>query len=318
MVIGAGPTGIYAYQQLQRAFGTDAVCLVERTGLVANIKKYPPQLWHSPMHELIFPDTSGNPQHFPTNGQVVDYYTKYFHEHGMSIIHDEVEQIRATDGSDGADRPSVQVTMKSGSSYRVNIVVICTGIFDNKRELPLEVPEGLSYQVRHGYPDDFEMEGKHMVLVGGGNSAVDYFNHFIGKNRVTWIMRGGGHVNPPGLQRQLLYHNMRAHKDRIIIYARTEVIAFHKHGIELSNGTTVSPVDHCNVFIGFHGKHPLVEQVAKFNDKGNPVLYDQFRTEVPGVYLYGACNNPEKFSIDNWIKPQCIQPLIDCIKRSKI
>ena len=73
---------------------------------------------------------------------------------------------------------------------------LCTGIFENKRKLSINT--NYPY-IDYNYPD-FTTTKKHLTLIGGGNSALDYIIYLLPYNKITWILkstytRNSAHLN---------------------------------------------------------------------------------------------------------------------------
>ena len=85
--------------------------------------------------------------------------------------------------------------------------------------------------------------------------------------------------------------------------------------IILSNGLHIENIYQCNVLIGFTGRNKLLERIKiNFDEEDNPILNDNLKTNLDNIYLYGACSNPKKFSIDCWIIPLYLNKIIDDLK----
>jgi thioredoxin reductase len=277
--------------------------------LVANIKKYPPQLWHSPIQELVYEDLSpASGKQFPTNNEVVTYYEDYFKRHKYEYVHEEIINITKT--SDGHGQ--LMIACASGRVMTSRIVVICAGIFESKNYL--SIPSVHAPYVRYGYPDDYTLKGKKLVVYGGGNSSVDYINHFLPNNSIIWIMRGDITTHIPPLQKNLFLRNQIAYGHQLTIYNNTTITEFTEDSVMLSNNATIKDMYQCNIFIGFNGKNSLIEKMGvELNNCNNPILKSNFETNIDNVFLYGACSDPIKFAINNWIKPGSITALTDSL-----
>ncbi|MEV4538669.1 NAD(P)-binding domain-containing protein [Asanoa sp. NPDC049518] len=182
VVIGAGPAGLATLKALADR-GIDAVCLDagDRPGglwvlggpgsaayrtLHLNTSRTRTQFADFPM-PADWPD-------YPSHDRILDYLTAYAEKFGLgeAIRHGHVvTNVRRTDDggwSVDADGPDGRV------STRASHVVVASG-HNSVPRWPDPLPDGLTAdQVHsHDYRDPRQLAGRRVLVVGGGNSAMD-------------------------------------------------------------------------------------------------------------------------------------------------
>lgn len=103
---------------------------------------------------------------FITGPELVEKFTNQFlHRHYIQHIMDEVSSINPKDGD-------YEIVTRSKNSYRAKAVIIATGMKRRKLGIPGEerlLRKGVSHSALQ---DTSIFTGKHIVVVGGGNSGV--------------------------------------------------------------------------------------------------------------------------------------------------
>ena len=177
-IVGAGPCGLAAAIAAKRA-GLTAV-VFDRGAIVSGIASYPTFMTFFSTAERI---AIGGvpfiiPTEKPTRRDALAYYRGVASHHGLDVRQFEtVESMEAIDAAGTtAARPArwrLHSRQRTGTTHETDAhaVVVATGYFGRPNRLG--VPGESMPHVRHGYVDGHEAWNQSVVIVGGGNSAVD-------------------------------------------------------------------------------------------------------------------------------------------------
>jgi thioredoxin reductase (NADPH) len=170
-VVGAGPCGIAAGIAARRA-GLSCV-LFDKSCVVSSISGYP--TWMTFFSTADRLEIGGVPfvvaGDKPTRREALRYYQRLAREFELDVRqYEAVESVVRHDHDDVfelATRTSVDVQR----SYMARNVVIATGYFDSPNML--DIPGEELPKVAHRYREGHAYYDQDVVVVGGGNSAVD-------------------------------------------------------------------------------------------------------------------------------------------------
>ena len=277
VIIGSGPAGlsaaIYTARALLNPLVITGIQLGGQISLTSEVENYPGLF---------------NPETTPTGPDMVALMQQQAEHFGARLAFEEVIEVNFRDGP-----PFVVMTYNE--TYLADAVIVTAGASPKHLDVPGEteyVGRGVSYC---GTCDGFFFRGKDVVVVGGGDSAMEE-SIFLTKfaDKVTIIHRRDELRAGPTLQK-------RAFANQKINFVWDSVIEkIQGNGVVgevLLRNVKTDEVDKMStdgVFI-FIGHYPnsqfLVNQVAM--DEQGYVITDEFmRSNVPGVYAAGEIQDP--------------------------
>jgi len=302
LVVGAGPTGIAIGAEARR-HGLDVV-LLDRGPLTANLMDFPTYMRFFTTRDLL--EIAGLPfavpDDKPDRRQALAYYRAVVAHHDVPIaLHEEVRRVVRN-----ADGFVVETTRAAGSrSWRARSVALATGYFHRPRRLG--VPgEDLPF-VRQRYLEPYGHFGESVVMVGGGNSAVE---------AALELWRAGVEVTlvhrRPAVKPTVKYwlrpdFEHRVEEGSIAAHYETVVTGFRDGGVELRGpaGATLVAADAVYVLIGYEPDAELERRCGIEVDRATAVPWFDAETcesNVSGLYIAGtlqAGNDLGKIFIEN-------------------
>lgn len=168
-VAGAGPCGLAAGMAAQRA-GLSCT-LFDRGSVVSSISGYPTHMTFFSTPDRL--EIGGVPfivvGDRPTRREALRYYQRLAYEFELDVH--QYEEVRAVVREGDAFRISTLAASGAEEEYVADNVVIATGYFDSPNML--DVPGEDLARVGHSYREPHAYYDQDVVIVGGGNSAVD-------------------------------------------------------------------------------------------------------------------------------------------------
>ena len=194
-------------------------------------------------------------------------------------------------GPDG----NFSVSTTAGKSVGARFVVLAIGRMGkpNRPEYFNSIPAGarklISFDIK-----GLEATGKSILVVGGGNSAVEFALALSSKGKVTLSYRQAAfhRLNPMNLT--LLEAEEKAGRIEILRNSGVENISEQsaKPNVHFAEG---SPRVFDQVVFGIGGSSPaafLQNAGIELDAKGNPVLRPGLETSVPGLFVAGELSVP--------------------------
>ncbi|HEY0819078.1 MAG TPA: NAD(P)/FAD-dependent oxidoreductase [Rhizobacter sp.] len=194
------------------------------------------------------------------------------------------------------------VETNKGTRFLAKVVIVAGGVGSfQPRKLKVEgLDRHEDTQVFHRVRNPAEFAGKHLVIVGGGDSALDWALHFAqdGPDRAASVIllhrRDGFQAAPASVAK------MRALCDAL----EMQFIVGQITGIEEAEGrltgvkvtggdavTRVVPLDALLVFFGLSPKlGPIADWGLALERKQVVVDTEKFETSVPGIFAVGDVN----------------------------
>jgi thioredoxin reductase (NADPH) len=206
---------------------------------------------------------------------------------------EEVTIVRANDIS------TFHVETDSGKQFTARAVVVAGGV-GSFQPRPIRIPgieayEGNTVHYRVSKPERFA--GKKVVILGGGDSALDWVLALAGKAaKMTLVHRRDEYRAAPatvGKMRALV----KSGKLELIESAKASAISGDNGKVSVltiqpkQGGAIQVPADEVLVFFGLAPKlGPIAEWGLDINRKTINVDTEKFETNIPGIYAIGDIN----------------------------
>lgn len=289
VVIGAGPAGLCVGIAAKQA-GLPCIIL-DRATVVSAIEKYPLGMTFFSTPEKVeiggIPFVTSNEK--PTRRDGLIYYRRVAEHYGLDIrVREHVTGARLE--PDGTCLLSVQ-RPHDLVQYRARAVVVATGYYDQPNLLG--VPGEELAHVRHYFVEGHRHWRQQVVIVGGGNSAVDAaLESWRAGAQVTMVLRGDA-LHPTVKAWVLPDIENRLKEGSIGVRYRAQVRAITPTHVLLDHDGAVEqlPADQVLLMTGYRPDLTLLRELGVPIDEATGVpAHDEatMATPVPGVYVAGV------------------------------
>ncbi len=273
IIIGSGPAGLTAALYAGRATLNPLVIMGDLLGgqiaLTNEVENYPG-----------FPEAVTGPE-------LVELMHKQAERFGARFVHDEVVEVNFSS--------SPFYVKTYGEEYEADAVIVTAGASPKKLGAPGEdefVGRGVSYC---GTCDGFFFRGKDIVVVGGGDSAMEeaiFLTKFAKSVRVIHRrdeLRAGA-----TLQKRAFAH------EKISFIWNTVVDEIRGNGAvqnilttnRKTGEQTALATDGVFIFIGHYPNSAMLADQLEMDEHGYVITDELMRTSVAGVYAAGEIQDP--------------------------
>lgn len=224
----------------------------------------------------------------PTGPELVEIMQKQAEHFGARFEYDEVVEVDFTQG------PPFYVKTY-GKEYQADGVIVTAGASPKHLEVPGEeeyIGRGVSYC---GTCDGFFFRGKDVVVVGGGDSAVEegiFLTRFA--NKVEIVHRRDELRAGPQLQKRAFKNEKISFVwDTVVdeIVGNSVVNGVKVHNVETEEEAFME-TDGVFIFIGHYPNSKFLEGQLAMDEHGYVITDELMRTSVPGVYAAGEIQDP--------------------------
>ena len=285
IIVGAGPIGLATAIELKRRNIPSKI--IERGCLVNSIFNYPKDMTFFSTSERLeiggVPFISHGPK--PTRREALEYYRRAAESYELDVnLYEEVQDI-------SGDDHSFTVTTDQ-DTYEASKVIVATGFYDIPKMM--NIPGEELDKVKHYYDEAHAYAWQDVLVIGGGNSAVDAaLETYRAHANVTLAVRDSQikesvkYWVKPDIQN-------RIKNDEITGYFNTEVkeIKADEVVLDTPDGITTIPNDFVLAMTGYK---PNFELMKKFgidltDDEDRMPVYsdDSLETNRDGVYVAGV------------------------------
>jgi thioredoxin reductase (NADPH) len=277
IIVGSGPAGLTAAIYTARAQINPLVIAGTQVGgqiaITSEVENYP-GFW--------------SPERTPTGPELVEVMQKQAEHFGARLEYDEVVAVDFSRGS-----PFYVKTY--GKEYLADAVILTVGASPRRLGIPGEeafIGRGVSYC---GTCDGFFFRGKNVVVVGGGDSALEeglFLTKFA--NSVQVVHRRDELRAGPALQTRAQTN------EKISFIWNTVLEEIEGNGsvqavtVRNLKSDTVQkmPIDGVFIFIGHYPNSKFLEGQVALDEHGYVITDELMRTSVPGVFAAGEIQDP--------------------------
>jgi len=274
VIIGSGPAGLTAALYTARANLNPVVISGSQLGgqvaITYKVENYP-----------------GFPQG-TTGPELVELMQKQAEKFGARLVIDEVSEAHLRSGA-----PLIVKTY--GETFEAEAIVVCTGAAPKRLGVPGEetlIGKGVSFCATC---DGFFFRGKDVVVVGGGDSALEeglFLTRFA--NRVRVIHRRDQLRAGETLKRRAMSNEKMSFVwDTVVdeIQGDGKVEAVRLRNVKTGQAD-VTPTDGVFVFIGHYPSTDLFKGQLDMDAAGYLITDRRMMTSVPGVFAAGEVQDP--------------------------
>jgi thioredoxin reductase (NADPH) len=277
IIIGSGPAGLTAAIYTARAQLNPLVITGMQVGgqiaITHEVENYPGFF---------------SAEQTPTGPELVEIMQKQAEHFGARFEYDEVVAVDFSQGS--------PFTVKTyGKEYTAEAVIVTVGASPRRLDVPGEteyVGRGVSYC---GTCDGFFFRGKDVVVVGGGDSALEeglFLTRFANKVEVIHrrdALRGG----PSLQQRAFTNEKMSFVWDTVVeeIVANGVVTGVKVKNVK-TGAASFMKTDGVFIFVGHYPNSKFLEGQVELDEHGYVITDELMRTSAPGVFAAGEIQDP--------------------------
>ena len=297
-IIGAGPIGLACGIALNKR--SIPFRIIDRGCLVQSVFNYPVNMTFFSTSDRLeiggVPFISHGPK--PTRREALEYYRRVADSFNLPLhLYEEVLEVTGM-----KDSFFVRTNKQTYSSRHV---IVASGFY-GKPHL-MGVPGEDLHKVRHYYDEPHPYAFMDVLVVGGGNSAVDVaLESYRCGSRVTMVIRestlkeGVKYWVRPDIEN-------RISEGGITAYFNSEIKEIREHDVDIltQNGPITIRNDYVMAMTGYEPDFSLLERMGiafQGVDREPLVKEPSHESSVPGIYLAGVvCGgmNTSKWFIEN-------------------
>lgn len=290
LIVGAGPAGLAAAIAAQRA-GLK-FCILEKGSLVNSIFRFPSQMVFFTTPDLL--EIGGlpfvTPHGKPTRDEALRYYRRVVEAFDLKIDYGvTVAGIKRGP----ADEPFVidaEHESEGGATFAAQTVVVASGCYDHPNQL--SIPGEELPHVSHYFTESHGFYQKHVVVVGGKNSAAEAALELYRSGAAVTLVHRRAELGSsikywvkPDIENRIKEGSIKAHFETRVVEIRG-----HEVLIEQDGESKAIAADGVFLLTGYLADLEFLERcgiVVRSNNvpEHNP---ESFETNVSGLYLAGA------------------------------
>jgi len=286
LVIGAGPAGIATAVEARRA-GIERILLLEKgsTHSFSIEKLYTPGKRVDKVYQGQEVECEGAVCIVDGNREsVLQTLESFIEEFRLPIqFETEVTGIRSQEDN------TFVVEDTKGTLYHARTVVIAIGVYGRPNRPDYPVPTSLKGHAHFDLTQPLA-QGESILIVGGGNTALEYAAFLYSEHPVTLAYRGEVFGKANEINRRIL-EELRA-KDLVKVWTTADIASLRDTGEDprveatFKDGRVVR-FDHVLFAIGGATPQGFLQQAGVGLQGKTPQVDHRFHTQVPGLFLAG-------------------------------
>jgi thioredoxin reductase (NADPH) len=286
LVIGAGPAGIATAVEARRA-GIERILLLEKgaTHSFSIEKLYTPGKRVDKVYQGQEVECEGAVCIVDGNREsVLQTMDAFIEQYRLPIkFQTEVTTIRQQDDN------CFFVEDAKGNTYHTKTAVIAIGVYGRPNRPDYPLPTTLKGHVHFDLTQP-PPKGESVLVVGGGNTALEYVEFLYQEHPLTLAYRGEAFAKANEINRRILEDLMA--KDLVKVWTLADIVSIRDAGenprveATFKDGRVVR-FDHVLFAIGGATPQGFLQQAGVEVQGKTPQVDHRFHTQVPGLYLAG-------------------------------
>ncbi|WKZ69137.1 MAG: YpdA family putative bacillithiol disulfide reductase [Melioribacteraceae bacterium] len=283
IIIGAGPIGLACGIEAEKKKLNYLV--IEKGCLVNSIFNYPTNMTFFSTSERLeigdVPFISHGPK--PTRTEALEYYRRVKSSWNLNVnLYEKVTEVKGK-------KNNFTITTDN-NKYETKNVIVSTGFFDYANYL--NIPGEELPKVKHYYDDPHPYIDQKIMVVGGGNSAVDVaLETYRRGSEVTMVIKkdkideGVKYWVKPDIENRINEGSIIAHFNSHLIEIREMEV-----DIQTPKGKLTIENDFVLAMTGYHPDFDfLISLGIELNEKREPIYNPEtFETNIKGIFLAGV------------------------------
>ncbi|MBP1771311.1 MAG: oxidoreductase [Holophagaceae bacterium] len=182
-----------------------------------------------------------------------------------------------------------EVLDSHGTRHRSRTVVIAIGVYGRPNKPDYPIPASLKGRVRFDLTEALP-PGESVLVVGGGNTALEYAAYLYAERPVTLAYRGEDFTKANDVNRRILEDLERA--GQVEVWRRADIQALGDTGgapaveVTFKDGRAAR-FHHVLYALGGSTPDGFLKQAGVALDGKRPLVDHRFHSNVPGLYLAG-------------------------------
>ena len=283
IIVGGGPGGVAAAVE-SHIFKIQKILLIEKGDnhsqtirMYYKESKRVDKVWKKQDVEMI-----GNVDFFDgTKESTLDYFEELLDSDTINTqYHTEVDSIEKQEYG------HFKVITNKGDFYSKNVIV-AIGRMGKPNKPSYKIPSSIKKMVNH---NPYDCRGKEKILVvGGGDSAVEYACQLTSENEVTLSYRRDKFSRINDINQEMIERYDQEERLRVRYNTDIDSIEAFENKIKVNYTNGFSTI-YDRIIYALGGTTPtgfLQKSGIEVNEDKMPVYNEHFETNVPGIYIVG-------------------------------
>ena len=286
LIVGAGPAGIATAVEARRA-GIQRILLLEKgpSHSFSIEKLYTPGKRVDKVYLGQEVDCVGEVCIIDgTRETVLDTLDAFINQYELPIINGvEVASIQPL------DEGGFELKCSQGETWMSRTVVIAIGVFGRPNKPGYPIPTSLKGHIHFDLTQP-PLVGESVLIVGGGNTALEYAEFLYSDHPTTLAYRGKTFEKANEINRSIL--EALEERGQVKVWRETDVTSIQdlpqgsRVGVSFKNGR-LEAFDHVVYAIGGTTPEGFLKMAGIEVENRKPSHDHRFETNVPGLYLAG-------------------------------